>query len=85
MKAARLKQLLAKSYGRVVGIAQEGVLDNNASLTACLEYFDKVLQEQRRGLSSLDGEILLYLGTLLAAERGVGEDDIVAVLLLNIS
>ncbi|MEY3933561.1 MAG: hypothetical protein RLZZ606_160, partial [Actinomycetota bacterium] len=58
---ARLKQLLAKSYGRVVGITQEGVLDNNASLTTCLEYFDKVLQEQRRGFPSLDGEVLLYL------------------------
>ena len=32
----------------------------------------------------LDGEVLLYLGAFLAAERRIGRIDVVAVILLNI-
>ncbi len=49
-----------------------------------LQALDEVLEEQEGGLAGADGEVLLDLLALLAAEGRVGEDDVEAVPLLNV-
>jgi len=44
-----------------------------------------VLHEEEGGFPCLDVEILLHLGTLLATKGWVGEDDVVAIFLLNVA
>jgi hypothetical protein len=46
--------------------------------------FDEVLEEEEGGLAGADGEILLHLGALFAAEGRVGQDDVEAVFFLNV-
>jgi hypothetical protein len=43
---------------------------------AGLEHLDEVLQEQEGRLAGADGEVLLHLLALLAAEGRVGEDHV---------
>jgi len=43
-----------------------------------------VLEEEVRGLARLDREVLLDLFAFLATERRIGQDNVVAVLLLNV-
>lgn len=44
-----------------------------------------MLQKQKRSLAGFDREVLLHLGTFLAAKGGIGEDDVVSVLFLHIA
>ena len=43
-----------------------------------------MLEEQERGLAGADGKVLLDFLALLAAERRVGEDDVEAVIFLDV-
>jgi hypothetical protein len=45
---------------------------------------DEVLEEEVGGLARLDGEVLLHLLALAPAEGRIGEDDVVAVPLLDV-
>ena len=49
-----------------------------------LEDLDEVLEEQEGGLAGADGEVLLHLLALLAAEGRIGQHHVEAVLLLNV-
>ena len=84
VEVAALQQELAQADRGVVGVAQEGVLDDDGGATASLGAPDEVLEEEVRGLAGLDWEVLLDLRSLLAAERRIGQDDVVAVLLLDV-
>ena len=84
MEVAAFQQEFPQAHGGVVGIAQKGVLDDDAAASAGFEDFDEVLEEEEGGLAGADGEVLLHLGALLAAEGRIGHHDVVAVLFLNV-
>ena len=69
---------------RVFGVREERVLDDDGGPAAGLQRLDEVLQEQEGGLAGLDGEVLLDLLALLAAEGRVGQDDLEAVPVLQV-
>ncbi len=58
--------------------------DLHAGAASGLEDFDEVLQEEGRGLAGANGEVLLHLLALFAAERRIGDDDVEAVLFLHV-
>ena len=78
------EELLAQADGRVVGVGEEGVLDDDAGAASGLEDFDEVLEEEERGLAGADGEVLLHFLALFAAEGRIGDDDVEAVLFLHV-
>jgi|GEM_PF-686144 len=84
VEVAFFEEFLAQADGGVVGVGQEGVLDDDAGAATGLEDFDEVLEEQKRGFARADREILLDLFAFLAAKRRIGDDDVVAVFLLNV-
>ena len=84
MEIAAFQQELAQTYRGVVGVGQEGILDDHAGPAAGFEDLDEMLEEQKGGLAGTDGEVLLDLLALLAAEGRIGEHHIVAVLFLNV-
>lgn len=84
MQVALLEQLAPQGYRRIVGVAQEGVLDDDARFAARPQILDEVFQKEIGGLARLDGEVLLHLAPLLASEGGIGKDVVEPVLLLDI-
>ena len=84
VQVAAFQQQLPQADGGVVGVGEEGVLDDDAAAAAGLEDLDEVLEEQERGLAGADGEVLLHLLAFLAAEGRIGQDHVEAVLLLNV-
>ena len=80
----RGEQLVAEGSRGVVAVGEERVLDDHAGAAAGFQALDEVLEEQERGFARLDGEVLLDLLALLAAERGIGQDHVVAVALLDV-
>jgi hypothetical protein len=84
VQVAAFQQQLAQADRGVVGVGEEGVLDDDAAAAAGLEHLDEVLEEQEGGLAGADGEVLLHLLALLAAEGRIGQDHVEAVLLLNV-
>ena len=84
MQVAAFQQQLAQADGGVIGIGKEGILDDHTRPAARFQDLDEMLQKQKSGLAGLDGEVLLHLGAFLAAKGRIGQDDIVAVFLLNI-
>ena len=43
-----------------------------------------MLEEEVGGFAGADGEVLLDFGAFFSAEGGIGEDDVVTILLLNV-
>jgi hypothetical protein len=43
VEVAGLQQVFAQAYGRIVGIAQKGVFDNDGGAASCFQVADKVL------------------------------------------
>ena len=84
VEVAFFEELLAQADGGVVGVGEEGVLDDDAGAAAGLEDFDEVLEEEERGLAGADGEVLLHFLALFAAEGRVGDDDVEAILFLHV-
>ncbi len=84
VQVAFFEQLLAQADGGVVGVGEEGVLDDDAGAASGLEDFDEVLEEEEGGLAGADGEVLLHFLALFAAEGRIGQDDVEAVLFLNV-
>ena len=70
VEVAFFEEFLAQADGSVVGVGEEGVLDDNAGAATGLEDFDEVLEEEECGLASADGEVLLHFLALLSAHRG---------------
>ena len=84
VEVAFFEEFLPQADGGVVGVRQEGVLDDDARAATGLEDFDEVLEEEERGLAGADGEVLLHFLALFATEGRVGDDDVEAILLLHI-
>ena len=76
---------MRSAHRGIVGVRQEGVLDHDAGAAAGLQRLDEMLEEEEGGLAGLDREILLHLLALLAAEGRIGEDHVVAVLVLDVA
>jgi len=81
--AAFEEELTERDRG-VVGVREEGVLDDDARTAARLQDLDEMLEEEEGGLAGLDWEVLLDLGAFLATEGRVREHDVVAVFLLDV-
>ena len=84
VQVAAFQQQLAQAHRGVVGVREERVLDDDAAAPAGLQHLDEVLEEQERRLAGADGEVLLHLLALLAAEGRIGQHHVVAVLVLNV-
>lgn len=84
VEVAGFEEELPQGHGGVVGVREEGVLDDDARPAARLEDLDEVLEEEEGGLAGLDREVLLDLGALLATEGRVREHDVVAVFILDV-
>jgi len=84
IQVATFQQQFPQTDRRVIGVGQEGVLDDHAAASAGLEHLDEMLEEQERGFAGADREVLLHFLALLAAERRLGQHDVVAVLVLNV-
>ena len=84
MEVAFFQEFLAQFNGGVIGIGQEGVLDDDTGIATCFEVLDEVFQEEVCRFSGLDGEVLLHLLTLAAAKRGICQDVVKLVLGLDI-
>ncbi len=84
MQIAALQQLAAQADGGVVGVGQKGIFDDHTGSAAGLQAAHEVLQKERGSFARFDGEVLLHLGTFFAAEGWVGQDDIVAIALLDV-
>lgn len=68
-----------------VGLKEDALGHDDGRLAAGLEGLHEVLQEEQFGGVALDREVLLDLRVLFAAEGRVGENHVVAVLLLNVA
>ena len=84
VKVAAFQQQFSQAHGGVVGVRQERVLDHDPRPSASFQDLDEVLQKQERGFARADREVLLDLFAFLAAKRRIGDDDVVAVFLLNV-
>jgi hypothetical protein len=84
VEVAFFEELLAQADGGVVGVGEEGVLDDDAGAATGFQNPDEVLEEEVSGLAGADGEVLLNFGPFLAAEGRIGPDDAVAILSLNV-
>ena len=84
VEVAFFEEFLPQADGGIVGVRQEGVLDDDPRAAAGLEDFDEVLEEEERGLAGADGEVLLHFLALFAAEGRVGDDDVEAILFLHV-
>jgi hypothetical protein len=52
-------------------------LSTTAPANASLPHAGEVLREQMRRIARLDGEVLLHLNALAAADGGIGQHDVV--------
>ncbi len=68
----------------IVGIREEGILDDDTRTATCTQYPYEVLEEEESGLTCLDREILLYLRANLPSEWRICEDDVVPVFLIDV-
>jgi len=84
VQVALFEELFAEAYRRVVGVGEEGVLDDDACPTTCLENFYEVLKKEEGCFAGFDGKVLLDLFAFFAAEGWVGKHDVVAVFVLNV-
>ena len=84
MKVAFFQEFLTQFNGCVIGVGQEGILDDDTGGATCFEVLDEVFQEEICRFSGLDGEVLLDLLTLAAAKRRICEDIVKLVLDLDI-
>ena len=84
VEVALFEEFLPQADGGVVGVLEEGVLDDDPRAASGLEDFNEVLEEEERGLASADGEVLLHFLALFAAEGRIGDDDVEAVLFLHV-
>ena len=84
VKVAFFEEFLPQADGGVVGVREEGVLDDDPRAAAGLEDFNEMLEEEERGLAGADGEVLLHFLALFAAEGRIGDDDVEAILFLNV-
>ena len=82
VQVALVEEQLAQ--GCRVTVAQEGVLNYDTRTATRFHHLDEVLHEHVGGLGRVDVEILFDLGALAAAEGRIGEDDVLAVFLLNL-
>jgi len=64
VEVAIFQEFLTQFNGGVIGVGQEGILDDNTGVATCFEVLDEVFQEEVRRFSGLDGEVLLDLLTL---------------------
>jgi len=62
----------------------EGVFNHHTRARARFQAFDEVLQKKKGSFAGMDRKVLLNLLALFSAERRVGENHVVAILLLNI-
>jgi hypothetical protein len=72
VQVATFQQQFPQTHRSVVGVGEEGVLDDDAPPTARFENFDEPLQKQVRGFARADREVLLDFFAFLAAERWIG-------------
>ena len=84
VEVAFFEEFLPQAHGSVVGVRQEGVLDDDPRAAAGLEDFNEMLEEEERGLAGADGEVLLHFLALFAAEGRIGDDDVETIPFLNI-
>ena len=84
VEVAFFEEFLAQADGGVVGVGEEGVLDDDAGAASGLEDLDEVLEEEEGGLAGADGEVLLHFLAFLAAERGIGQHHVEAVFFLDV-
>ena len=84
VEIAAFEEQLAKADGGIVGVREKGVFDNDATAPTGFEDFDEMLQEEEGGFAGLDVEVLLNFLALAAAEGRIGEDDLVAVFVLDV-
>jgi len=84
MEVAAFQQVLAEADGGVIGVGEEGVLDDDAGAATSFENFDVMLEEEVGGLTGADGEVLLHFLAFLTAEGRIGLDDVVPVFFLNV-
>ena len=71
------------SIGQIAASVRRSDQQLNVASPAA-DHLDEVLEEEKNGLAGADGEVLLNLFALLAAEGWIGKNHIVAVLLLNV-
>lgn len=74
----------AQGDGGIVGVREEGIFDYDARPAARLEDLDEVLEKEESGFAGFNGEVLLDFRAFLTAEGRVREDDVVAVLFLDV-
>ena len=84
VQVAAFQQQFAETHRGVVGVGQERVLDDHARSPACFQDLDESLQEQKRGFSRANREVLLNLFAFLPAERWIDHDHIDSVFVLNV-
>ena len=84
MQVAAFQQELSQANRGVVGIGEEGVLDDHAGSAAGFEHLDKMLEEEEGRFARADGEVLLNLPRSLPPKGGLARITSIAVLFLNV-
>ena len=84
MEVAFFEEFLPKADGGVIGVREEGVLDDDSRAASGLEDFSEMLEEEERCLAGADGEVLLHFLALFAAEGRIGDDVVEAISFLNV-
>ena len=84
VEVTTLQKELAQADRGVVGVRQEGVLDNHAATTPCFKHLDKVLEKQECRLAGTYGEVLLHFLPFLATKGRIGHYHFDAVFFLNV-
>ena len=84
MQVAAFQKQLSQAHRSIVGVGEERILDHHARPATSFEHSDKVLEEQERGLTGANREVLLDFLSLPTTKRWICQDDIKAVLLLNV-
>jgi hypothetical protein len=84
VEVAFFEEFLPKADGGVIGVREEGFLDDDSRAASGLEDFNEMLEEEKRGLASADGKVLLHFLALFAAEGRIGDDDVEAIPFLHV-
>ena len=84
MEVARFEEVATESHRGIIRIREEGILDDDTSTSTRSENLDKVLEKEEGRLACLDREVLLDLRADLPTKWRICEDDIVAILLIDI-
>ena len=82
VEVALLQEQLTECRG--IAVAEEGVLDDDASPATRLEHLDEVLHEHVGSLGGVDVEVLLHLASFAATKGRIGKNHVLAVFLLNL-